>query len=330
MKYTAGKDDEGVLLRTYIRSRLGYSRAALSALKAKENGITVNGAPVTVRYVLKEGDVLTLLSEDEAGSPGVEPCDEKCAVLYEDEYILAADKPPFIPCHPVRDYQSGTLASMVLSYLGDRPTVFRCVTRLDRDTSGVVIVAKDRLTSSKLCGMIEKGEIDKTYTAICEKSQNYTEYILENSGEILYNIRMKEGSFMEREAVTDLSAPYSSALPGASGERSSEGRRAVTKYEVLSSSGKYRLIEAKPLTGRTHQIRVHMSSAGFPVTGDTLYGTPSPLINRQALHCSKTEFIHPITGETVSISSLLPDDMKRAAASAGLVLPGRLAEKRRI
>jgi len=334
MIYVAEEKDDGILLRTYIRSRLGYSRAALSSLKQKENGIRLNGRSVTVRETVHTGDRIELDIEDTSSSSGIIPYDIPIEVLYEDEYILAVNKPPFLPVHPAREHQGDTLAGRILSYM-QSPSVFRCATRLDKDTSGVVLVSKDRLTSSKLSQMLSEGKISKKYLLICEKNTEYTEYMLENSGDILYNIRMKSDSFMKREAVTDKTRekdlifgyrPMTLDENGCekkrsmSSELSQEGRRAVTRYKVLSSSERYKLILASPETGRTHQLRVHFSSVGYPISGDDLYGSPSDLISRQALHCAQLEFIHPITGKETVIKGPLFEDMTDMAKAAGLDL----------
>lgn len=332
MIYRAGKEEDGLLLRTYIRSRLGYSRAALSSLKQKDGGIKVNGQPVTVRTILREGDEIFLDTEDEKVSTGIIPHDIPIEVLYEDEYILAVNKPPFLPVHPARDHQGDTLAGRIMAYF-DKPCVFRCATRLDMDTSGVVLVSKDRLTSSKLSDMLSKGEICKKYTLICEKNQKYTEYTLENSGDILYNIRMKSNSFMEREAVTeqvrelDKINGYSPCITDENGddrdrkrpgEFSPEGRAAVTHYTVISSKGDHKLISARPETGRTHQLRVHFQSMGYSICGDTLYGSSSEYIKRQALHCEELLFIHPILKKEIRIKAPLFSDMTEMIEKIGL------------
>lgn len=278
-------------------AEVGYSHKAVSRLKRLENGILLNGKRVTVRAILHIGDQLSLAVEDqpEEQNPYLEPIDLPLSILYEDDCILAVNKPPFMPTHPSMGHTGDTLANAVAFYLqrADRPFVFRAINRLDRDTSGVVLLSKDKFTAARLAGAMEAGKIRKTYLALLCGT------LAEESGAINAAIRRKERSIITREA-----------LPTLEGEPLPEGAApALTRYEVLARYTDYTLVRAHPLTGRTHQLRVHFASIGHPIAGDTLYGSAHPTLPRQALHAETLTFPHPFEGERV-ITAPLPDDMQ--------------------
>ena len=295
MEYRITKEYDGKPLRDYLRYRLRISSHLLARLKRDEQGLTVNGQRVTVRCVLREGDVVGICDyPDETDAP-IEPVDLPASIVYEDEYMLVADKPPFMPTHPSHDHHYDTLAN-ALAYKHrasgeDSPFVFRPISRLDRNTSGLVTVAKTKYAASRLGALMSSGGFHKTYTAILDGVP------AESSGEIHTGMRRTAASIIVRE-VCPIDAADSEA--------------ALTRYEVtdISASGKYSIVTVKPLTGRTHQIRVHMVHLGTPVLGDDLYGTPSALIPRHALHATALEFVHPITGKHISLCSPLPQDMQ--------------------
>ncbi len=276
---------------------VGYSHKAISRLKRLEDGIVLNGSRVTVRAILHTGDTLSLAVEDRTEEQNLylEPVDLPLDVLYEDEGILAVNKPPFMPTHPSMGHTGDTLANAVAFYLyrEDRPFVFRAINRLDRDTSGVVLLAKDRYTAASLAGAMGKGEIRKTYLALlCGE-------LTADRGEINAAIRRKEASIITREAI-----------PVTEGEPLPEGaHHALTRYEVVKRYGGYTLVRAFPETGRTHQLRVHFACIGHPIAGDTLYGSAHPTLNRQALHAETLTFPHP-DGSVRTVSAPLPDDLQ--------------------
>lgn len=275
---------------------VGYSHKAISRLKRLEDGILQNGRRVTVRAILQEGDTLSLAVEDrtEEQNPYLEPVDLPLSVIFEDDGLLAVNKPPFMPTHPSMGHTQDTLANAVAFYLQseDRPFIFRAVNRLDRDTSGVVLLAKDRYTAAALAGAMSAGKIRKTYLALLcgELSQE--------SGVIDVAIRRKEASIITREAV-----------PCTDSEPLPEGAQpALTRYEVVERRKGYTLVRAYPETGRTHQLRVHFAYIGHPIVGDTLYGTADPRIPRQALH-AETLTIPYGEGE-MTLTAPLPCDLQ--------------------
>lgn len=276
---------------------VGYSHKAISRFKRLEDGILLNGTRVTVRAILHTGDTLSLAAEDRAEeqNPYLEPVDLPLEVLYEDEGILAVNKPPFMPTHPSMGHTGDTLANAVAFYLyrEDRPFVFRAVNRLDRDTSGTVLLAKDRYTAAALAGAMGRGEIRKTYLALLSGE------LADDSGEITAAIRRKEASIITREAI-----PYQKGEPLPEG-----AQEALTRYEVVERYEGYTLVRAFPETGRTHQLRVHFAHIGHPIVGDTLYGSAHPTLPRQALHAESLTFPHP-DGSRRTISAPLPDDLQ--------------------
>lgn len=276
---------------------VGYSHKSVSRLKRLENGILLNGVRVTVRAILHTGDTLSLAVEDqiEEQNPYLEPVELPLSILCEDEGILAVNKPPFMPTHPSMGHTGDTLANAVAFYLGKdgKPFIFRATNRLDRDTSGVVLLAKDRLTAAVLAKAMESGKIRKTYLALL------CGHLLCDSGEIDFAIRRKEASIITREAVTPTL-----------GEPLPEGAQpALTRYEVVERFDGYTLVRAYPETGRTHQLRVHFSAIGHPIVGDTLYGSAHPTLPRQALHAETLTFPHP-DGRILTITAPLPEDFQ--------------------
>ena len=289
MPFVITKAEEGTLLREYLRKTLGLSRAELTVLKQRDEGILLNGIRVTVRAVLHEGDILTLDRVDKTSSEAVVPRNLPLSILYEDEDLIAVNKPPFMPTHPSHGHYEDTLANALAFHFAaaGEPFVFRAVNRLDRDTSGIVLVAKNRGAAFRLSQAIAGGEVEKRYLALAIGK-------IAHSGTVDANIRRRTESMIERTVCPP-----------------TEGQSAKTDYRPLTGNESLTLLEVMPITGRTHQIRVHMASLGHPLLGDTLYGnpSPSPLIARQALHAVSLTFHRPSDGETITVTAPLPPDM---------------------
>ena len=282
---------EGMIIREVLSQKLGYSSNLIKKLKFSEGGITVNGKFVTVRYTLRKGDVLSLGVEDKEDdvSPYTIPCDIPIEVVFEDCYVTAVNKPPDMPAHPSLGHQLDTVANALAFRYGDKPYVFRPVNRLDRDTSGCMLTANTKDACYKMYLAMRSGEIRKRYIAVLcgipEKAQ----------GTIESYMRRAEGSIIQREETT---------------ADDPEGKIAVTEYRVLLSDNGFSVVEAFPITGRTHQLRVQFAGIGCPIVGDTLYGTESPFISRHALHCVSTSFPHPKDGSEVTVRAPLPEDIR--------------------
>ncbi len=267
------------------------SRRQLIALKNKETGILLNGRRVTVRAELKNGDVLSFALEDgEDAEEKIPPSDTLPEILYEDDDVIVMNKPPHMPTHPSHGHHGDTLANCLAAYYQTKnlPFIFRPVNRLDRDTSGVVLAAKNQLAASRLSKLMIRHEFEKKYIAVTVGTPDPPEGVIDRP------LRRSLPSIIVREVCEE-----------------GEGDPSQTEYRVLAEGRGLALLDVTPLTGRTHQIRVHLASLGTPILGDTLYGDPegSPLIGRQALHCVSMSFSHPSDGSPIRVEAPLPDDM---------------------
>ena len=298
MKIVIDERYAGRTIREVLTHELGYSSNLLKKLKFSEGGILVNGTFRTVRHVLSVGEELSLAVEDTASdvSPYTIPVELPIEILYEDAYVTAVNKPFGMPSHPSLGHQRDTVSNALAWRYRDKPYVFRPVNRLDRDTSGCMLTANTRDASYKMYKAMTGGEIHKTYLAVLSGKPEPERGIRET-----YMHRRAE-SIIEREE-TDPTAP--------------DAKLARTAYVTLSSSGGYTVVLAHPITGRTHQLRVQFAGMGCPIAGDDLYGCADPHISRHALHAWKTTFPHPATGERITVTAPLPDDIQTLLAAAG-------------
>ena len=281
----------GLTIKEVLINELGFSKRAITSLKAKPDGILINGEHATVRAKIKENDILTINSDDEVNN------EEKLIpslvlpdIIYEDNDIVAVNKPPFMPTHQSQGHFYDTLANSLAYYykLQNRPFVFRSVNRLDRNTSGVVLVAKNRLASSKLSNQMKNDGISKSYIAILQGELEHDE------GIITTHIRRKQESIILREVC----------------DKTDDSKIAITAYKVLAKKNGLSLVLATPITGRTHQLRVHFAHLGAQILGDDLYGNSSNLIDRHALHAYQLCFTHPETNEKTELFAPLQCDMQ--------------------
>lgn len=284
--YEIGTEKEPVRIGDYLRKQ-GYSRNILIHLKKTEGGILKNGEPVFVSMVLQPGDVLTVTLREEEGSEKIRPVAMDLDLVYEDEDILIVNKPADMPIHPSIHNHENTLANAVTAYYENQgiPFVYRCINRLDRDTTGLLIIAKNMLSASILADMLKSREIHREYLAIASGE-------VPPEGVIDAPIGRKEGSVIER--CVDFE----------------KGERAVTRYRRVAYKNGYSLVSLKLETGRTHQIRVHMKYLGYPLIGDFLYNPDYRLMNHQALHSYHLSFLHPITGQPMEFTAEPPWDQK--------------------
>lgn len=272
--------NDNITVKAYLQS-LNYSRKSISAIK--QNGaLLVNGNHVTVRYVLHSGDTLTVQLPQETRSKSLISNDIPVKVLYNDDDVIVVSKPPFMNTIPSRLHPHNSLIEAVygvLEKLGDN-SVLHPVSRLDRDTSGLIVFSKHQLTHHLLTNKIEKH-----YALLAEGHVN-------DAGNYVCPINRADDSI-----ITRIVHVY--------------GQHARTEYKLMTyyASTNISYVRAKLHTGRTHQIRVHFSSAGHPLIGDTLYGGQQ-VIARQALHAISVMFKHPITGENITIEDDLPEDFK--------------------
>ena len=313
--------DSGKDIRTFLRSQ-GYSRHILASIKPIQDAVLVNGRHELLRYILQEGDVLTIQICDEESSRNVIPAPVPFSIIYEDEDLLVIDKPADVAIHPAVGHPANTLANGLAWHYKQLgiPFVFRCINRLDRDTTGLLIVAKNLVSSSILETALQKHEIHRTYLSAVEGT-------LSENGTIDLPIGRKENSLIERCIDYE------------------NGDRAVTHYRILGAADiasrdrsapslSFTILEIRLETGRTHQIRVHMAAIGHPLLGDSLYnprwisqfekGIPKPdaelpcHLARQALHSWKLDLTHPITKEPLHFEAPVPADMSAFIGSLHL------------
>ena len=285
LRYKAKSDDTGKSVKYIIDREYSLSSRTLSKLK-KSGGINVNGKNVTVRYILREGDTLCLALDD-TPSERIEKVNIPIDILYEDDDILIVNKPLGMPTHPSQGHRTDTLANAVMYRYRDENFTFRAITRLDGDTTGVVLIARNALSAQRLTNSLQSGAIKKEYTAVVLGIPS------PDKGIINAPISRCENSVIKRKVSDD-------------------GKDSITEYEVAfcTDDSKYSLVKAFPITGRTHQIRLHLSHIGHPIYGDFLYGEPIDGV-RAYLHCRQLSFIHPMTGKEICVQAPLPDDIKK-------------------
>lgn len=292
---------DGTVLRSYLKTTLGLSVKMLSRLKNDEEGIVVNGRRVTVRYVLQAGDVLTLADQDRV-SGHVIPTKLPVEILYEDDDVLIVNKPPNMPTHPSHGHLDDTLANGLVYHYNEKgiPFVFRPISRLDRNTSGVILTAKHKIAAARLDEAMRERRIEKTYLALL-------------SGKLL----PAEGQIEGYICRTDLSIITRRVCHA----HENGAAYALTEYETVTGNERATLVRAYPHTGRTHQLRVHFASLGCPILGDDLYGDVSEWIARHALHAAAVCFPHPKDGHRVRVEAPLCADMQSALNALQLSFP---------
>ena len=283
IEFVVKPQEEGKSLTAFLREN-GVSLALIKRVKFLADGIMVDGVKQNSDYKVRAGQQVVVNAADTAENA------EKSTVIaqeipmdivYMDDCCMVVDKPYFMPVHPSFNHPTDTLANAYVGYWKSKgqQRIFRAINRLDRNTSGLVLIALDAYSAEKL-----KGNVDKTYTAIVQGK------VEPESGIIELPIARQQESIITRCVRED-------------------GQYAKTEYQVVRQNQQHSLLDIKLHTGRTHQIRVHFSHLGYPLAGDDLYGGSTEYIGRHALHCRKLEFVSPQTGEKVVINSNLPQDM---------------------
>lgn len=277
----------GLEVNTLLRRTLGLSGTVLRRVKCLEDGVTLDGARVNVRVRAAQGQTLSVRMTDPKPSSGVVPAPGPLDIVYEDSDLTVLNKAPGVLVHPGHGHFDDTLGNYLMYHYrqsGDE-SGFHPVHRLDKGTSGLVVIAKHPHAQEKLKNQLHTGDFRRVYLAVCDGVPPAP------SGLIDAPIGRAEGSLMAREV-----------RPG--------GQPARTRYRVIRACGPRSLVELELETGRTHQIRVHMAHLGCPLAGDFLYGTEDDsLISRPALHSARLELTHPITGERLRFSAPLPADL---------------------
>lgn len=283
IEFVVAAEHEGKSLTAFLRE-MGVSLALIKRVKFLPDGILVDGVKQNSDYKVKNGQNVVVNAADTAENTEkstVIPQNIPMDIVYMDDCCMVVDKPYYMPVHPSFNHPTDTLANAFVGYWKNKgcQKIFRAINRLDKNTSGLVLIALDAYSAEKL-----KGNVDKTYTAIVQGK------VAENQGIIELPIARQTESIITR-CVRD------------------DGQYAKTEYTVVKQNDKFSLLDIKLHTGRTHQIRVHFSHLGYPLAGDDLYGGSTEFINRHALHCRKLEFISPFNDKKVVINSTLPKDM---------------------
>ena len=288
IEYIIEKEDAGLRIEQFLKRR-GYSSKTLAAIKRMPKSVIVNGEHFYMRQELKEGDRLSIHIMETESSEKVPPTEIPLNIVYEDEDIIVINKPAHMPIHPSLNNYTNSLANALAWYYEkqNKPFVFRCCNRLDRDTSGLTVVAKHLVSGNILSSMVKERKFHRQYLAIVRG------HVIPPSGTINAPLGRKEGTIIERTIDWE------------------HGENAITHYHVVEEKNGHSLVSLKLETGRTHQIRIHMKHLGFPLIGDYLYNPDMEFINRQALHSHKISFTHPITGEPMNFVAPLPEDMQR-------------------
>lgn len=286
IEYKITEEQNGLRVEQFLR-RKDYSGQNLAEIKRMPKSVLVNGKHYYMRQTLKTGDDLVIKICETACSEKIPPVYHPLDIVYEDEDIVVINKAAGMPIHPSLNHYTESMANALAWYYQEqgKPFIFRCCNRLDRDTSGLTVVAKHLVSGSILSTMVKERRIHREYLAICKGS------VTPSEGTINAPLGRKPGTIIERTVDFE------------------NGEKAITHYHVMDEKNGHSLVSLRLETGRTHQIRIHMRYLGFPLIGDYLYNPDMEHITRQALHSHKLSFTHPITGETMEFTAPLPDDM---------------------
>lgn len=287
LKYNIEQQYNKLKLKEYLRIILHLSGRLIKGA-GKEGRITVNGKRVDLRYILKTGDCVELdVEKDE--SQDIAPQKMDLDIVYEDADVIVVNKQPFMVVHPTKNHVYGTLANGLLYYFHEKGEncIVRLVSRLDMNTSGLILIAKNQFSHMALARDMNKDDFEKSYLAVVH------------------------GNLQEKEATVDKPI-YRVSEDSFKREVDERGQESITHYEVKKSYRLGDLVKLTLETGRTHQIRVHMEYLGHPLYGDSLYGVPGDdeFIKRQALHAYRLCFPHPRDGRLIELEVDLPEDIK--------------------
>jgi 23S rRNA pseudouridine1911/1915/1917 synthase len=287
LKYVVNKTCKYKTVKDVLKNEFNMSNRFISKLKTNKL-ILLNNYPIFLDKVISLNDIISINFNLDEDSSNIVPFKMNLDIVYEDEYLLIINKPSSIAIHPSILHYSNTLSNGVKYYfdsIGLHKKV-RPVTRLDKDTSGIVVFAKNEYIQECLSKQMANKTFIKKYLAILVGNLSKT------SGRIVAPIARKENSIIERCININ-------------------GSVSITNYKLINNLNDFCLVEFTLETGRTHQIRVHCQYLEHPILGDTLYGSKSNLISRQALHCYKISFIHPISKKNLEFTVPLPEDMKK-------------------
>ena len=289
LTYTISFLEDNLTISELLK-RKGFSSQNIIELKKMERSVLINNEWMHMNYRLQANQELVIHIQENNSNEHIVPIALPFPIVYEDEDIVVINKPANMPIHPSQNNYENTLANAAAYYYEIRqntPFTFRCINRLDRDTTGLTILAKNMYSANILASYMQERKIKRLYVAILDGS------LEKKWGTLNRPIGRKDNSTIEREINYE------------------QGEKAITHYYRIEQFGNYQLAAFQLETGRTHQIRVHMCSINAPLVGDTLYNTkPSAtLMNRQALHAYRISFPHPISGKTMKFVAPVPEDM---------------------
>ena len=283
--YIKNKNDNYKIIDDVLKNEFSIS-SKLRLKLIKNNKIFLNNKTCDTRTLINPNDIITINLDFEEENSNIVPKKMNLNIIYEDEWLLAINKPSGVPVHPSILHFEDSLSNGIKFYFDsiNLKRKIRPVNRLDKNTSGLVIFAKCEYIQERLIKQMENNQFKKEYLALASG-------IFTNKKDTIdLPIARKKNSIIER-CIDE------------------NGQNSITHYEVLKEFNNYSLVRCLLETGRTHQIRVHMKEIGHPLLGDDLYGSPTNLISRQALHCYNLQFIHPITKQIISLNADLPDDL---------------------
>ena len=286
--YIIDEADDGLRIEQYLR-RKGYSGQNLAEIKRMPKSVLVNGEHYYMKQELNTGDHLSIHICETKCSEKIPPIQIPLDIVYEDEDIIVINKPAGMPIHPSLNNYTNSMANALAWYYQEqgKPFIFRCCNRLDRDTSGLTVVAKHLVSGNILSDMVRRRDIHREYLAIVRG------HVSPEAGTINAPLARKPGTIIERTVDWE------------------KGETAITHYRLIEERNGHSLVSLRLETGRTHQIRIHMKYLGYPLIGDYLYNPDMEYIGRQALHSHRLSFTHPITGEPMEFTAPLPKDMEK-------------------
>lgn len=286
LTYEINSEYAGYSIDKYLKAH-GYSSANITAIKKMANNVVINGEWVHMNRKLQAGEILTVNISEDNSSEKIPPVKMDLDIVYEDEDIIVINKPAGLPIHPSLNHYEDSLANGLAYYYEaqNKPFIFRCANRLDKNTSGLTVIAKHLVSGNILSTMVKNREFHREYYAIVRG------HLDEPEGTIDAPIGRVDDSIITRQVDFE------------------NGEHAITHYKVIDEKKGHSLISIHLETGRTHQIRVHFKYIGHPLIGDHLYNPDFEYMTRQALHSHKISFIHPITKKAMEFIAPLPDDM---------------------
>ena len=291
-------EETGERIDSFLSGKTDFTRTRIQQL-IKDKNITVNGKATKSSYKIEENDEI-VIEVPEAETTEIKPENIKIDIVYEDSDIAVINKQAGLVVHPAHGHYSGTLVNAILYHIKDlsgingeiRPGI---VHRLDKDTSGLIVIAKNDKVHTTLTEMFQEKKIRKTYLAILKGKLNKSE------GKIVTQIGRDKNDRKKMTVIDDVT----------------KGKNAITNYKVVSQNNLFTLVKVNIETGRTHQIRVHMRHLGYPILGDSVYGRKDNE-KRQMLHAYKLEFLHPVTGHQMEFTGEIPEDFQKALKKSDL------------